>query len=345
VRMSRAVKVGNVVIGGGNLVVIQSMTTTKTANVEATVEQIKRLEKAGCELVRVAVQDEEDAKAIREIKERIAIPIVADIQFDHKLAILSIENGANKIRINPGNISQRGVKDVILVAKERGVPIRVGANTGSLKRKTSERWLDLAESALEEVRLLEKEGFYDIVVSVKSPDVWETVRANEYIAEKVDYPIHLGVTEAGTYETAVVKSSMALGYLLAEGIGDTIRVSIAGDPVREVVVAKKILMSLGLREGVEVIACPMCGRAQIDVENIAREVEEKFFHLNKKLKIAIMGCVVNGVGEGRDADIGVAGMKDGAVLFVKGEIIGKVSKEEILGELDLRVREILKGAV
>ncbi|ACM23861.1 MULTISPECIES: flavodoxin-dependent (E)-4-hydroxy-3-methylbut-2-enyl-diphosphate synthase [Thermotoga] len=340
--MRRSVRVGRVTIGGGAPVSVQSMTTTKTSDVERTVLQIKRLEEAGCEIVRVAVQDEEDAKAIRKIKEKVSIPVVADIQFDYKLAILSVKNGADKIRINPGNMSKERLRDVVSVAKEYGVPIRVGANVGSLKHRTSERWKDLAESALEEVRALEMEGFYDIVVSVKSSNVLETIRANEYIAERVDYPIHLGVTEAGVAETAVVKSSIAIGYLLLKGIGDTIRVSIAGDPVREVIVGKKILISLGLREGLEVIACPTCGRAEIDVEELAQKVESSLFHINRNLKVAVMGCVVNGIGEGKDADLGVAGLKDGAVIFVKGKIMEKVPKERVIDRLRFYIDELLK---
>ncbi|AIY87409.1 MULTISPECIES: flavodoxin-dependent (E)-4-hydroxy-3-methylbut-2-enyl-diphosphate synthase [unclassified Thermotoga] len=340
--MRKSVKVGNVVIGGGAPVSVQSMTTTKTADVEKTISQIKRLERAGCEIIRVAVQDEEDAKAIRRIKEQIEIPLVADIQFDYRLAILSIDNGADKIRINPGNMSRDRLKDVVAAAKGKGIPIRVGANVGSIKRRTSERWKDLAESALEEVRLLEKEGFYDIVVSVKSSDILETIKANEYIAEKIEYPIHLGVTEAGVSETAVVKSSIAIGHLLLKNIGDTIRVSISGDPVREVIVGKKILIALGLREGVEVIACPTCGRAEIDVENMAKMIEENFFHVQKRLKIAVMGCVVNGIGEGKDADLGVAGLRDGAVIFVKGEIKERVSKEFVLERLKHYLNELLE---
>ncbi|MCD6551817.1 flavodoxin-dependent (E)-4-hydroxy-3-methylbut-2-enyl-diphosphate synthase [Thermotoga sp.] len=340
--MKRAVRVGRVTIGGGAPISVQSMTTTKTSNVECTVSQIKQLEEAGCEIVRVAVQDEEDARAIGKIKERVSIPVVADIQFDYRLAILSVENGADKIRINPGNMNKERLKDVVRVAKEHGVPIRVGANVGSLKQRTSERWRDLAESALEEVRILEREGFYDIVVSVKSSNVLETIRANEYIAERVDYPIHLGVTEAGVAETAVVKSSIAIGYLLLKRIGDTIRVSMAGDPVREVIVGKKILISLGLREGLEVIACPTCGRAEIDVEELARKVENTLFHINRSLKVAVLGCIVNGIGEGKDADLGVAGLKDGVVIFVKGEIKERVPKRKVIDRLKFYIDQLLK---
>ncbi|PLV58370.1 flavodoxin-dependent (E)-4-hydroxy-3-methylbut-2-enyl-diphosphate synthase [Thermotoga sp. KOL6] len=340
--MRRAVKVGKLIIGGNAPVSVQSMTNTKTSNVEETIFQIKRLEEAGCDVVRVAVQDEEDAKAIRKIRERINIPLIADIQFDHRLAILSIENGADKIRINPGNMRKDRLKEVVAVAKEKGVPIRVGVNVGSLRKRTSERWKDLAESALEEVRLLESLEFYDIVVSVKSSDVLETIKANEYIAEKVDYPIHLGVTEAGVAETAIVKSSIAIGYLLLKGIGDTIRISISGDPVREVVVGRKILIALGLREGPEVIACPTCGRSEIDVEKLAAMVEENLFHIKKRVKIAVMGCVVNGIGEGKDSDIGVAGLKDGAVIFVKGKVKERVPKEKIIDRLKFYIDRYLE---
>jgi len=339
--MSKLVMVGNVPLGGGNPIVIQSMTTTKASNVSETIAQIEALVREGCEMVRIAILDEEDVEAIGEIKSRVKIPVIADIQYDYKLAILSIKNGIDKVRINPGNIgSEEKVRELVKVAKDYGVPIRVGANTGSLRHRDrySERWIALAESALEEVRILEKLGFTDIVISAKSSNVRETIKANEYIHEKVDYPIHLGVTEAGIYETSIVKSSIAIGHLILKGIGDTLRVSIAGDPVREVRVARKMLIALGKRKGVEVIACPGCSRAEIDVEKLATFVEDAIGNMRIDLKVAVMGCVVNGIGEGKDADIGIAGVKDGAVIFRGGKIIERVK----LKDLDRRLKEIIK---
>lgn len=335
--MSRVVKVGKVLIGQGHPISIQSMTNTKTNDVEATVRQIRELAAAGCEIVRVAVPDIESARAIGTIKKLLDtdVPIVADVHYDHRLAIEAIKSGADKIRINPGNIGQDWkVRELVEVAKERSVPIRVGANSGSLRKDFEERYdrpTALAESALYEVRLLEKLGFYDIVISVKSSDVLETIRANEYIASKVDYPLHIGLTEAGVGETAMIKSSITIGHLLLKGIGNTIRVSIAGDPIKEVIVAKKILSSIGLRKLGQVIACPTCGRCEIDVERIAKTIEPLVE--NYDLIVAVMGCVVNGVGEGKHADIGVAGTKDGAAIFESGKIIKTVPHEKIVEEL------------
>lgn len=291
-------------------------------------------------MIRVAILDEEDARAIGKIKNRIKVPIVADIQYDYRLAILSMKNGVDKVRINPGNIgSKEKVKELVRVAKDHGVPIRVGANTGSIRNKYRypSRWIALAESALKEVRILEELEFNDIVISAKSSDVLETIKANEYIHERVDYPIHLGVTEAGIYETSIVKSSIAIGHLILRGIGDTIRVSIAGDPVREVRVARKILIALGKREGVEVIACPGCSRAEIDVERLATFVENAVSNMRINVRVAVMGCVVNGIGEGEDADIGVAGVRNGAVIFRKGRIVERVK----LNDLDRRLKELI----
>lgn len=346
--MSKVVKVGKVLIGRGHPISIQSMTNTKTSDVEATVHQIRELAAAGCEIVRVAVPDLESARAIKTIKQLldIDVPIVADVHYDHRLAIGAIKNGADKIRINPGNIGQNWkVKELVEVAKQHSVPIRVGANSGSLRKEFEEKYdrtTALAESALYEVRLLEKFGFYDIVISVKSSDVLETVRANEYIASKVDYPLHVGLTEAGVGETAIIKSSIAIGHLFLKGIGNTIRVSIAGDPIKEVIVAKKILSSIGLRKLGQVIACPTCGRCEIDVEKIAKTIEPLIE--NTELIVAVMGCVVNGVGEGRHADIGVAGTKDGAAIFESGEIVKTVPREKIVEELlDIIQRKRIKS--
>jgi len=339
--MSKVVKVGNLFIGGGHPITIQSMTNTKTSDIAATVGQIKRFEEAGCEIVRVAVPDFESAKAIKEIKKHIDIPLVADIHFDYRLAIESIKMGADKIRINPGNIGESWkVEELAKVAKDHQIPIRVGSNVGSLKKEFESKYdraTALAESALNEVRILEECGFFEIVVSVKSSDVLETIKANEYIAQKVSYPIHLGVTEAGTYETSIVKSSIGIGYLLSRGIGDTIRVSTAGDPVKEVSIARKILISLHLRKGGQIIACPTCARSELDVEKVATQIEP--FVEKTDLVVAVMGCVVNGIGEGRHADIGIAGTKNGAVLFKNGQIVKTLSAENIFTELLCAIRE------
>ncbi|MGJ8454867.1 flavodoxin-dependent (E)-4-hydroxy-3-methylbut-2-enyl-diphosphate synthase [Pseudothermotoga sp. U03pept] len=339
--MSRVVKVGNLFIGGGHPITIQSMTNTKTSDIAATVDQIKRLEEAGCEIVRVAVPDFESAKAIKKIKKGINIPLVADIHFDYRLAIESIKMGADKIRINPGNIGESWkVEELAKVAKDHRIPIRVGSNAGSLKKEFESKYdraTALAESALNEVRILEECGFSEIVVSVKSSDVLETIKANEYIAQKVSYPIHLGITEAGTYETSIVKSSIGIGYLLLRGIGDTIRVSTAGDPVKEVSIARKILISLHLRKGGQVIACPTCARSELDVEKVATQIEP--FVEKTDLVVAVMGCVVNGIGEGKHADIGIAGTKNGAVLFKNGQIVKTLSAENIFTELLCVIKE------
>lgn len=328
------VRIGNIVIGDGEPVAIQSMTNTPTFDVEKTVSQIKSLERAGVEIIRASVPDEESAKALKDIKERINVPIVADIHFDYKLALLSIEMGADKIRINPGNIgSDWKVKELARAAKERGIPIRVGSNSGSLPKDLEsyeDRYVALAEAALREVRILENVGFENIVVSVKSSDPIETIRANEYVRDKVDYPLHIGVTEAGVYESAVISSSFALGYLLYKGIGDTIRVSIAGDPVREVIVARKLLSYLGLRKEPRVVACPSCARAVFDVEKIAKDVEKKLFELRKPVTFSVLGCYVNGIGEGKHADAGIAGI-DGErfVAFKDGKILGTYRMDDL----------------
>jgi len=335
--MSRVVKVGKVFIGKGYPVSIQSMTNTKTTDVDATVKQIKELVVAGCEIVRVAVPDLESARSIRRIKQLLGtdVPIVADVHYDHRLAIEAIKSGADKVRINPGNIGQDWkVKELVEVAKERSIPIRVGANSGSLRKDFEQKYdriTALAESALYEVRLLERLGFFDIVISVKSTDVLETIKANEYVASKVEYPLHIGLTEAGVGETAIVKSSIAIGHLLLEGIGNTVRVSIAGDPIKEVIVARKILASLGLRKAGQVIACPTCGRCEIDVEKIAKTIEPLVEKTD--LTVAVMGCIVNGVGEGRHADIGVAGTKQKAVIFESGKIVKTIPSDTIVEEL------------
>jgi len=335
--MTKEILIGNVKIGGNNHVVIQSMTNTKTEDHNSTLNQINKLYEVGCELVRVSVPNNDAAESLKIITENSPVPIIADIHFDYKLAIKSIQNGAKKVRINPGNIgSEDKVLEVVRVAQEYKVPIRVGANSGSIPKEFEHlpKVDALCEAALKEVRILEKYGFEDIVISVKSSDVKETIKAYEKISKLTNYPLHIGVTEAGTYEWSIVKSSVALGYLLYKHIGDTIRVSIAGDPIDEVRIAKKILISLGLRQGLEVIACPTCSRTEINVEKWAKKVEEKFSYINKNLKIAILGCVVNGIGEGKDANIGIAGVKNGFVLFYKGKIVDEYKEEEILNEIE-----------
>ena len=344
--MSRTVRVGNVLVGGGNPVSVQSMTNTKTIDIPATLEQIDRLTDAGCDLVRVSVPDFESAQAIKEICSSSKIPVIADIHFDYRLAVESVKNGAAKVRINPGNIGQEWkVRETVKVAKEFGVPIRVGANSGSLDRSFGlyDKPIALAESALAQVRILESAGFEDIVISLKSSSVSETVSANEYLFEKTDYPLHLGVTEAGFGLDSTVKSSIGIGTLLLKGIGDTIRVSMSGDPVQEIEVGLSILRSLGLRKGVDVISCPTCARAEIDVESLARKVKSWVGNIEDDISVAVMGCVVNGIGEGKDADIGIAGTASGGVIFLKGEIVEKVEKRNLESRFRHWFDELLLG--
>ena len=333
--MSKKVKIGNIYIGGGEKIAIQSMATTRPSDVINSVKAAKELEKAGCEILRFSVLDEKDAKAFSELKKEIKIPLVADIHFDYRLAISAIEAGADKIRINPGNVG--GEQNVIKVAealKRSGVPVRVGSNTGSIEKnflnKYGKNQISLGESALKNVAILEKHGVNNIVVSVKASYVPLTIKAYEYIAKKTDYPLHLGVTEAGGEYNGVIKNSAAMGALLSKGIGDTIRVSLSADPVREVVAAKAILSALEIiDEGVKVIACPTCGRCEWDCMAFASEVENYVKNEKKPLKIAVMGCVVNGPGEAADADLGIAGAKDDCVIFNKGKIVKRVKKEDV----------------
>ncbi len=327
-------KIGSITVGEGCDVAIQSMTNTYTADVESTIKQALEIIKAGADMVRVAVPDFDSAKALKKIKEKINVPIVADIHFDHRLAIESIKSGVDMIRINPGNIGPIWkVKELTTVAKERNIPIRVGANTGSLPKDLEgkmERWKALAESALREVRIIESVGYDMIMVSVKSSDPIETIRANEYVRQIIKYPLHIGVTEAGIYSSALIKSSFALGYLLYKGIGDVVRISIAGDPIREVYAARKLLAAVGLRKEPEVVACPTCARTVLDVEGIATKVEEILFSLKKPVTFSVLGCFVNGVGEGKHADAGIAGVDGNTfVAFKKGEFLGKYRMEEL----------------
>lgn len=344
--MSRVVKVGNLLIGGGNPVVIQSMTNTTTSDVEATVNQIKKLESAGCQMVRMTINNEEAARAIGEIKKKVNVPLCADIHFDYKLALLAIENGIDKLRINPGNIgSDENIKAVVEKAKEKNIPIRIGVNSGSIEKHILEKYGKptadgMVESAMYHINLLEKNGFNDIVVSLKASNVKMMVEAYRKISKLVDYPLHLGVTEAGTAFQGTVKSAIGIGSLLVDGIGDTIRVSLTEDPVEEIKVAKEILKVLGLIEaGVEIVSCPTCGRTEIDLIGLAKKVEKEFENENRKIKIAVMGCVVNGPGEAREADYGVAGGKGVGVLFKKGQIVKKVNESEILIELKKLIME------
>lgn len=337
---TKVIDIGGVKIGGTYPVAIQSMTNTKTEDEKATVEQILRLEAAGCEIIRCAVPTMEAAEALGEIKKQINIPLVADIHFDYRLAIAAIENGADKIRINPGNIgSEDRVKAVVDKAKEYGVPIRVGVNSGSLEKPLLEKYGGvtaeaIVESALDKVHMIENMGYDNLVVSIKSSDVLMCVRAHELIAEQCPYPLHVGITESGTVYSGNVKSSVGLGIILHEGIGNTIRVSLTGDPVEEIRTAKLILKTLGLRKGgIEVVSCPTCGRTKIDLIGLANEVEKMVADIPLDIKVAVMGCVVNGPGEAREADIGIAGGIGEGLLIKKGEVIRKVKEEELLDTL------------
>lgn len=337
---TKEITIGNVTIGGGHPIAIQSMTNTRTEDVEATVSQILRLEAAGCEIVRCTVPNDEAAKALREIKKRIHIPLVADIHFDYKNAIAAIENGADKIRINPGNIgSMERVKAVVEKAKEYRVPIRVGVNSGSLEKPLLEKYggvtaEGIVESALDKVRLIEDLGYDNLVVSIKSSDVLMCVKAHELIARECPYPLHVGITEAGTLYSGNIKSSVGLGIILHEGIGDTVRVSLTGDPVEEIRTAKLILRTLGLRKGgIEVVSCPTCGRTKIDLIGLANQVEDLVADIPLDLKVAVMGCVVNGPGEAKEADIGIAGGCGEGLLIRHGEIIKKLPEAELLPAL------------
>lgn len=338
--LTKEIRIGDRVIGGSYPILIQSMTNTKTQDVDATVEQILRLEDAGCEIVRCTVPDMEAAKAIGEIKKRIHIPLVADIHFDYRLAIAAMENGADKIRINPGNIgSDERVRAVVEKAKEYHVPIRVGVNSGSLEKKYIEKYNGvtaegLVESALEKVAMIEQFGYDQLVISIKSSDVMMCVKAHELIADKTPYPLHVGITEAGTIISGNIKSSIGLALILNQGIGNTIRVSLTGDPVEEIRSAKIILKTLGIRKGgAEIVSCPTCGRTQIDLIRLANEAETLVSRYPYDIKVAVMGCVVNGPGEAKEADLGIAGGLGFGVIIKKGEIIRKLPEEELLAGL------------
>ncbi len=343
---TKVIQIGDRKIGGGNPVLIQSMTNTHTEDVEATVSQILRLEKAGCEIIRCTVPTLEAAKALAEIKKQIHIPLVADIHFDYRLAIAAMESGADKIRINPGNIgAKERVQAVVETARQYGVPIRVGVNSGSLEKELVEKYGGvtaeaLVESALKQVEMIEEFGYDNIVVSIKSSDVMMCVKAHELIAKVCRYPLHVGITEAGTLMTGNIKSSVGFGIILYQGIGDTIRVSLTGDPVEEIKSAKHILKALKLRKGgIEVVSCPTCGRTQIDLIGLANQVETMVAGRDLDIKVAVMGCVVNGPGEAREADLGIAGGIGEGLLIRKGEILRKVPEGELVEALK---QEILK---
>lgn len=345
---SKVVDVGGVKMGGDNPVRIQSMTNTKTEDVKATVAQILRLEEAGCELVRCTVPTMEAACALKEIKKQIHIPLIADIHFDYKLAIAAIENGADKIRINPGNIgSNEKVKAVVDAAKKANIPIRIGVNSGSLEKDKIEKYggvtaEGITESALEKIKLIEDMGYDNLVVSIKSSDVLMSIKAHELIAKSTKHPIHVGITEAGTVWAGNIKSAIGIGIILHEEIGDTIRVSLTGDPVEEIYSAKLILKTLGLRkDGVTVVSCPTCGRTNVDLISLANKVEEMVKDIDKPIKVAVMGCVVNGPGEAREADLGIAGGIGEGLLFKKGEIIKKVPEEDLLKELKAELDKLV----
>lgn len=339
-RKTKLIKVGNVDIGADSAISVQSMTNTNTKDVESTIKQIHRLEEAGCDIIRFAVNDLEDAQAIEKIKANINIPCVADIQFNYKLALLSAKYGADCIRINPGNIGEKWkVEEVVSACKDKNIPIRIGVNAGSINQKILDKFNgvnsdSIVQSALEDINILESLNFNQIKVSLKASNVNLSIESYRKFSEISDYPLHLGITESGMGLAGIVKSSVGMGTLLAEGIGDTIRVSLTDDPVEEVLVGKQILKSLGLRqEGVEIIACPTCARTKIDLIELVKEAENRLSKVDKNISVALMGCVVNGLGEGREADIGITGGNGQGVIFKKGEIIKKVPENQLLDEL------------
>ncbi|MFA5104449.1 MAG: flavodoxin-dependent (E)-4-hydroxy-3-methylbut-2-enyl-diphosphate synthase [Candidatus Margulisiibacteriota bacterium] len=348
-KKTKEIRIGTVKIGAGNPVSVQSMTKTHTADIAATVTQIKQLEEAGCQIIRVAVKDETDALALRKIKESISIPLVADIHFDHRLALIAIEAGIDKLRINPGNIGDEDrIKVVVSAAKARKVPIRIGVNSGSLQKDILAKYghpcpKALVESALVHIKILERLKFYDIVLSIKSADVVDTIESYELLSKKVNFPLHVGITEAGIPGPGNIKSAVGIGAILARGIGDTIRVSLTGDPVEEVKTAYQILRALGLyNKGVTIISCPTCGRLEYNMEQVVREITEKTRHIEKPLKIAIMGCVVNGPGEACEADLGLAGGRGQGIIFKNGAQLKKVPEKDMVSELLKEIYSLAK---
>ena len=352
-KMTKPVQVGSVKVGGGAPIVIQSMTNTDTRDIPGTLAQIQSLADAGCEIVRLAVLDGEAAKALKEISAASPLPVIADIHFDYRLALQAVEQGVHGLRLNPGNIGARWkVQEVVRAVGERQIPIRIGVNAGSLEKELLEKYggptaVGMVESALGHIRILEEEGYDKLKVSLKASSVPLMLEAYRKIHEVVDYPLHLGVTEAGTVRSGVVKSAIGIGTLLAEGIGDTVRVSLTGDPVREIPVALEILQVLGLRQrSVELISCPTCGRTQVDLAALAEQVEERLSQLpplDKPLKVAVMGCAVNGPGEAREADYGIAGGKGMGLLFRKGEIVARLPEQELLAALLHEIEEYVRG--
>jgi (E)-4-hydroxy-3-methylbut-2-enyl-diphosphate synthase len=347
-RSTRRINIGDVPVGGGAPVVVQSMTKTSTQDVAATVRQIERLTDAGCELVRLAVPDLEAANALKTIKSRVAVPLIADIHFDYRIALAAIDKGIDGLRLNPGTIGgKKEIEEIIAAARPRAIPIRIGVNAGSLERKILKKYGHpspeaMVESALNHVRILEDLGFYHIKISLKSSNALQTVSAYRLLSQKVDYPLHVGVTEAGTLISGTVKNSLGIGLLLSEGIGDTIRVSLTHDPVAEVKVAYEILRALDLRHrGIEIISCPTCGRCEIDLVGLAEEVENALSHITTPLTVAIMGCVVNGPGEAREADVGIAGGRGQGTLFKKGKVIKKVLEPDLAKELVQEVKRMV----
>lgn len=346
--MTKKIKIGDKYIGGGSPVLIQSMCNTRTKDVESTVAQILELEKAGCDIIRVAVPDTESADAIKEIKKQIHIPLVADIHFDYRLAIASMENGVDKVRINPGNIgSEEGIRQVVACAKSHGVPIRIGVNSGSVEKDIIAKYgkpcpEGMVESAKKHIDILNRFDYDDIIISLKASDVPMTIAAYRLMSQKFDYPLHLGVTEAGTFIGGAIKSAIGIGTLLADGIGDTIRVSLTDDPVKEIVVAKEILKDLGLRnDGAKFISCPTCARTNISLIPLAKRVEEYLSTINKNITVAVMGCVVNGPGEAREADIGIAGGNGEGLVFKKGEPFKKVSEDMLFDVLKEEIEKMI----
>ncbi|HSH36825.1 flavodoxin-dependent (E)-4-hydroxy-3-methylbut-2-enyl-diphosphate synthase [Schnuerera sp.] len=346
-RKTKKIMVGNVPVGGDSPITVQSMTTTLTKDIQSTIKQIKELEEVGCHIIRSAVTDLEDAKAIEEIKKNINIPFIADIQYDYKLAIAAVENGADCLRINPGNIgSENKVREVINICKERKVPIRIGVNSGSIKKEYLEKYNgvnanSMVESALEHIKLVEDMGYNEIKISLKASNVFLTIETYEKISQIVDYPLHLGVTEAGPIWRGTIKSAVGIGSLLSMGIGDTIRISLTGNPIEEVKVGREILKSLDLlQEGVEIISCPTCGRTKIDLIKLVEEAEKKLKDIKKPLKVAIMGCPVNGPGEAKEADIGIAGGQGEGLIFKKGKVFKKIDEEFLLDELIKEIKNL-----
>lgn len=344
---TKVVKIGNEYIGGSNKILIQSMCNTDTRDIKSTVNQISLLKDAGCEIIRVAVPDMEAANALKEIKSKIKIPLVADIHFDYRLALKAIKNGIDKLRINPGNIGNyERVKEVVNSAKERNIPIRIGVNSGSLEKDILNKYKavtpeGLVESALKHIDMLEGLDYENIVISIKASNVQFTIKSYKLLSEKVDYPLHLGITESGTVFSGSIKSAVGIGAILSMGIGDTIRVSLTGNPVEEIKTAKEILKSIGLRKfGIEFISCPTCGRTEIDLISIAEKVEKQCININKNIKVAVMGCAVNGPGEAKEADIGIAGGKGYGLIFKKGEILRKVPESELIEQLIMEINKL-----